>query len=467
MYCTVLYSLNTVSGLATWKHPHHTYRHNTKYDICLPILFRRNNNWKFEYTGDPEPLAGPGKEDGSDEMSFTGSTGYKNMMGLDITGKEASKRPAAMNLVRKIPANCTTDEVLAAVKSAMFEMSDWLLQVEAVEINSKRSGLQDEDDDLLEDTDTAHLNMHLRRSSPSPSSDPYLESYLDPLNHLLTVTGDGSKQLQGLYAVQGQDSSARLTVSKKGGHQHQQQVQHRSISRCRGIEEGNENENDNENENEEYEEERERENRRGNDEDVSEGYDSDENMSSSPPGYEDRDLYQPPSSSPSPFLALAPSASDTSIRSSAHSQVPSHTLINTSTHTRTRTRTRTGVPSDRVSIMFSAFTDATNNKAQWLGKNKKLTRLKFQGGIEKVLRLKMTWQQFDSLWTRVDKQRSGDLSFQEFQNAFYNADDMFSSEGTYDAYVRQDTCSFLLLTICIHSLCRYCFIVYHLSVSDY
>lgn len=436
---------------------------------CLSILFRQSNSWKFEYTGDPEPFAGPGKEDRSDEMNFTGSTGYRNMMGLDITGKEASKRPAAMNVLRKIPANCATDEVLAAVKSAMFEMSDWLLQVEAVEINRKNSDMQDEDDDLAEDSHTAHSNMHSRRSSPS--SDPYLDP-LDPLNQLLTVTGDGS-QLGGLYAVQGQDSSAQLTVSKKEGQQQQQQVQvqHRSISRCGGIEE--------ENENEGYEEERERVNTRGNDEEVSEEYDSDEDMPSSPPGYEDRDLHQHPSSSsfpfpspsfsPSPFLTHVPSASDTSIRSSAHSQIPTPTLINTTTrtHTRTHTHTRTRAPSDRVSIMFFAFTDATNNKAQWLGKNEKLTRLKFQGGLEKVLRLKMTWQQFDSLWTRVDTQRSGYLSFQEFQNSFYNADDMFSSEGTYDAYVLQDTCSFLLLIICIQSLCGYCFIVYHLSVSDY
>ena len=352
------------------------------------------------------------------------------MMGLDITGKETSKRPAAMNVVRKIPANCTTDEVLAAVKSAMFEMSDWLLQVEAVENN--RSDMQDDDEDLAEDN--AHPNMHLRSSS-----DPYLE----PSNHLLT--GDGS-QLQGLYAGQGQDS-AQLTVSKKEGQQQQQQqqVQHRSISRCGGIEEGNEYEG--------YEEERERENTKGDDEEVLEGYDSDEDMSSSPPGYEERSLYQP--SSPSHFLA----PSEASIRSSAHSEVPTHTLINTTTRTRTRTHTRTRIraPSDRVSIMFSAFTDATNNKAQWLGRNEKLTRLKFQGGLEKVLRLKMTWQQFDSLWTRLDTQQSGDLSFQEFQNAFYSVDDMFSSEGTYGAYVRGDTYSFLLFTFN-----AFCIVLLHL-----
>lgn len=91
--------------------------------------------------------------------------------------------------------------------------------------------------------------------------------------------------------------------------------------------------------------------------------------------------------------------------------------------------------------MFHAFTDASNNSAKWLGKNEKLTRLKFQGGLERVLRLKMTWQQFDSLWTKVDSQRSGDLSFQEFENVFYVADNESSSEGTVLAYV-----TFLLFT---------------------
>ena len=345
-------------------------------------MFRRNNSWKFEYTGDPEPLAGSGKEDGSDEKIYTGSTGYRKMMGLDITVNDTIKRPAAMNVIRKIPANCTTDEVLAAVKSAMFEMSDWLLQVEAVE--ASRSDMQD--NDLTEDT--AHHRSF---------SDPYVK----PLDY--TESNDGS-QLHGLKAGQG---NALLTEGRR--------QQDRTAFACRGIEEGDENEVT----------EEEREYRGGEDDEALEECDSDsDEMSLPPPNYEDRELH-PPTFLP-PFHTL--------LHSFAHSSAPTHTH----TRTRTRIRTRTRAPSDRVSVMFYAFTEATNNKAKWLGKNEKLTRSKFQGGLERVLRLKMTWQQFDSLWTRVDKHRSGDLSFQEFQNVFYNIDDAFSAEGTNNSYVLAD-----------------------------
>jgi hypothetical protein len=288
---------------------------------------RQGNNWRFEYTGDPEPSAGPGKDDGSDEMNYTGSTGYRNMMGLDNTGSKPFKRPATMHIVRKIAANCTTDEVLVAVKSAMFETSDWLLQVEAAE--ASESDMQD--DDLTEEN--AQLNANRGTFS---------DLYSDPPDY--TEDTEGS-YLSGLQVEQGMKH------------------QYGSMSRFKRIEEGDENEAI----------EEEKECRGGDDEEELKEYDSDE-TSSPPPRYDNNDNEFPPPAFLPPF--------HTDLHSSAPLQQ------HTRTHTRVLTRPRT--PSDKVSIMFHAFTDATNNRAKWLGKNEKLTRLKFQGGLERVLRLKMT-----------------------------------------------------------------------------
>ena len=344
---------------------------------------RQVNSWRFEYTGDPEPLAGPGKEDGSDEMDYTGSTGYRKMMGLDITSNKPFKRPAAMHIVRKIPANCTTDEVLVAVKSAMFEMSDWLLQVEAAE--ASKSDMQD--DDLTEEN--AQINAN---------HGTFSDFYLDPPDYTEDTEG---RYLSGLQAERGMKH------------------QYGSMSRFKGIEEGDENEAI----------EEEKECRSDDDDEELKEYDSDE-TTSPPPRYDNNVNEVPPPAFLPPFHA------------DLHSSAP----LQQHTRTHTRVRTRTRAPFDRVSIMFHAFTDASNNKAKWLGKNEKLTRLKFQGGLERVLRLKMTWQQFDSLWTRVDTQRSGDLSFQEFQAVFYNADNDSSSEGTTLAYVTSHGFASSLLT---------------------
>ena len=42
-----------------------------------------------------------------------------------------------------------------------------------------------------------------------------------------------------------------------------------------------------------------------------------------------------------------------------------------------------------------------NNHAHWLGNNDKLTRIKFEGGLKRILRLKMGWTQFNDLWNQV------------------------------------------------------------------
>ena len=86
-------------------------------------------------------------------------------------------------------------------------------------------------------------------------------------------------------------------------------------------------------------------------------------------------------------------------------------------------------PTDRVTAIFKAFVRAQNNKARWLGSNDKLTRLKFHGGMERVLRLKMNWQQFDAMWNKLDSKRSGDLDIQEFKFCFGDLEEFATLEG--------------------------------------
>ena len=57
-------------------------------------------------------------------------------------------------------------------------------------------------------------------------------------------------------------------------------------------------------------------------------------------------------------------------------------------------------PGDRVALIFHAFVKSANNGARWVGENDKLTRLKFEGGLTRVLRLKMAWPQVNTPYHR-------------------------------------------------------------------
>jgi Ca2+-binding EF-hand superfamily protein len=73
---------------------------------------------------------------------------------------------------------------------------------------------------------------------------------------------------------------------------------------------------------------------------------------------------------------------------------------------------------DRTGLVYDAFVNQKNNDAKWLGSNDKLTRLKFYGGFETILRLKCPWPQFDVLWNKLDSVRSGELDKNEFRAFF-------------------------------------------------
>jgi Ca2+-binding EF-hand superfamily protein len=84
---------------------------------------------------------------------------------------------------------------------------------------------------------------------------------------------------------------------------------------------------------------------------------------------------------------------------------------------------------DRTGLVYDAFVSQTNNDAKWLGSNDKLTRLKFYGGFETILRLKCPWPQFDVLWNKLDSVRSGELDKDEFR-AFFGDFSEFDASGT-------------------------------------
>ena len=347
-------------------------------------LVRAKNTWKFEYTGDPEPQMESAWGEPSDER---GSEGYKKMMAQDVFGDESfssdmmQRRPACLATERRIPVNCTVDEVMIAVKAAMFEISDWLLEVEVAE--QRRNSVLDGD---LSD-DYSYGDGDRDRSLGD-----YRGEHTDSRDGQNSGEGGGSGGGGGGGGSGGGDSGGR---GKGGGERFSfppcTSRSTRSESHFRRI----------------LEEDEEEESEDGGD------AEDDDDDTAPPPLYEEEGDHPPPFSSPSRPLS---SISSRGLSLSRHTP-PLHTP-------KPPTQGQ-----DRVSVIFRAFVNAQNNKAKWLGKNEKLTRLKFQGGIERVLRLKMTWQQFDTLWTKLDSTRSGDLDVKEFRDSFGGINDFDSVEG--------------------------------------
>lgn len=281
------------------------------------------------------------------------------MMTMDVLSDaahssiDAPKPPSFLSTVNRIPGNCTTDEVLAAVKAAMFEMAGWLLSVHAAE--SKRR--EEMDSDLM---------------------DPPNERHRMQRNH----TGEADLPPYSRHASHSQFNAMSFDLRN-------------------AIKEEEEEHDD--------------------DDDSNDG-----DMTPPPPQYEEEESELDIYGDRDGGVVENSSTYSSSFRHADFntiSPIKSHSTHHTQAHTQTQ------MP-DRVTVLFRAFVDCDNNKAKWLGKNEKLTRLKFQGGVERVLHLKMTWQQFDSLWTRIDSVRSGDLDIKEFRAVFGDIQDFSSVEGT-------------------------------------
>ena len=108
---------------------------------------------------------------------------------------------------------------------------------------------------------------------------------------------------------------------------------------------------------------------------------------------------------------------------------------------------------DRMTLIYNAFVNQKRNKAQWLGENDKLTRSKFDGGIESILRVSMSWGQFDSLWTKLDYKRSGTLDLDEFKAFFGDLSEFERMEGNQTLDVNSKDRNISELANILYKLC--------------
>ena len=322
-----------------------------------------------------------------DEM---GSEGYKKMMAHDVLSGDLYAtdilqcRPCNFATERKVPVNYTVDEVIVIVKGAMLEISDWLLGVEAAE--RQRNSIMD--GDLSDDYSYGDRDVDVDVDIDGGYGDSRVENIGS--REGVRSTGGGGR---GGGGGRERSSYPPYSSSVRSG---------RSDTHFNRIPEENEDEGDGM-EDEEY---------KDNNEDDNEDEDDDEDTAP-PPQYEEEGYLTPPYSS-RPISGLSTGG-----------------LSNGRQTRQLQTQKQPTRAQDRVNVIFRAFVDAQNNKAKWLGKNEKLTRLKFQGGIERVLRLKMTWQQFDCLWCKLDSTRSGDLDLKEFTDFFGDIAEFNSAEGEY------------------------------------
>ena len=294
----------------------------------------------------------------------TGSMGYKNMMTRDVLNDAAftsqssktqnimGKNPFSLS-VRTIPFNSSPEEIVAAVKGAMYRVSDWLLQLDAVDVR-RREVL---DSDLYDNQSTGYYGGDY---APPDRSEAEVERERED-------DDDDDEDDDGtLPPYRSADSDDNMLSGERERHS-------------------------------------------GDDDDDE---DEDDFPDLGPPAFSD-DNYD-------------------NFERFPHTNTNTNTIQSEFlTMTKSGQRPRSPVPpADRVSVVFRAFVKAQNNKAHWLGSNEKLTRLKFHGGMERVLRLRMSWQQFDAMWNKLDSARSGDLDIEEFRACFGDLENYATLEGT-------------------------------------
>lgn len=78
-------------------------------------------------------------------------------------------------------------------------------------------------------------------------------------------------------------------------------------------------------------------------------------------------------------------------------------------------------PPERIELVYNFLVNQENNEAHHkgtIGPNQRLTRLKLLGACENLLRVRLTWGQFDTLWTNLTHGK--ELDFAEFKKFFGN-----------------------------------------------
>jgi Ca2+-binding EF-hand superfamily protein len=108
---------------------------------------------------------------------------------------------------------------------------------------------------------------------------------------------------------------------------------------------------------------------------------------------------------------------------------------------------------DRMRLVYNALVNQTNNNAPFIGTNDKLTRLKLFGGLESICRLKLSWAQFDSMWTKLDSIRTGDLDLTEFKNFFGDLSEFEAKEGLKSLTLHNADASMQSLAVCLADMC--------------
>ena len=108
---------------------------------------------------------------------------------------------------------------------------------------------------------------------------------------------------------------------------------------------------------------------------------------------------------------------------------------------------------DRMNLVYNALVNQTNNNAPFIGTNDKLTRLKLLGGLESICRLKLNWAQFDSMWTKLDSVRTGDLDLAEFKNFFGDLSEFEAKEGLKVLTLHNSDRSMQSLAKCLADMC--------------
>jgi hypothetical protein len=108
---------------------------------------------------------------------------------------------------------------------------------------------------------------------------------------------------------------------------------------------------------------------------------------------------------------------------------------------------------DRMELVYHALINQTNNNASFIGTNDKLTRLKLLGGLESICRLKLSWSQFETMWTRLDMVRTGDLDLQEFKNFFGDLSEYENREGVKTLTLHNEDASMRQLSKCLADMC--------------
>ena len=364
----------------------------------------KNKTWQFEYTGTSKPVVNSIWNDvdvyDDNNSGYGGGTiAYKKMMKLDLLSSSQFNyydktfnnndgtdvddyphhrsntisnnknninkgttstttilsRPPSEIKVRKVATNCSPDEILAIIKASMYELSLWLTDL--AKIDYKKQYINDYD--LLDVNDTKIMNLLLNTTIKSNDDEYDDDEYDDDEDD-----NDGKYAIPQYNDVINHDDKFIKSIIDVDGKD--------------GVDDDDDDDDD----------------RDGNDGDD----DNDKDdiriptyneliiTSSSPVSMrnEYHERYSAPLSPQRPS-SISPSSSPYTNHHHHHKIKHSTNSSNdynniNHNHDNNLTSMTMNIPEfDKMTLIFNAFVGQQNNHALWLGKNDKLTRIKFEG----------------------------------------------------------------------------------------